>query len=99
MTRGQVASIEWTLPDGTPARRMTSTYDERGNLLTRIERHPADAARDQVETIGYEYDALGNWTRRTIIRAVNPVDEEGQPLQDPVEVTERTLAYEQSSQP
>ena len=97
--RGQVSSIEWTLPDGTPARRMMSTYDERGNLLTRIERHPADAASDRVETIGYEYDGLGNWTRRTIIRPVSPVDEEGQPLQDPVEVTERTIVYESSIRP
>jgi hypothetical protein len=97
--RGQVVSIEWASADGSPTRRISMTYDDRGNLFTRVERHPSDAARDRVEIFSYEYDDLGNWTRRTVIRAVNPVDDEGQPFEDPVEVTERTMVYEPSISP
>ena len=96
---GQVVSIEWASPDGSPARRISTTYDDWGNVFTRVERHPSDAARDRVAIFSYAYDELSNWTRRTIIRAVNPADDEGLPLEDPVEVTERTIVYEPSIPP
>lgn len=90
-------TIEWTLPDGTVTSSIASTYDERGNLSTRMEQHPGDAAHDQLDILTYEYDGQGNWTRRTLIRAVNPVDEAGQPSEDPVQITEREITYEPSS--
>lgn len=41
----------------------------------------------------YEYDGRGNWTKRTTRRLIMPIDEDGKPMFDPTEITERTITY------
>lgn len=45
----------------------------------------------------YEYDSEGNWTKRTTRRLIMPIDQDGKPMFDPIEVTERTIIYEHRS--
>jgi YD repeat-containing protein len=92
---GRVATAAYEQPDGSVVRRLY--YDERGNVIMLVETHPRDSARDKTEITTYEYDQHGNWTRRTIIRAVNPLDEEGLPIEEPVEVINREIIYADSS--
>ena len=60
-------------------------------------RHPSDPACDHIVILTYEYDAQGNWIRCTLIRAVNPVDEDGQAFEDPVQVIKRDIACDLSA--
>jgi hypothetical protein len=90
--RGRIAAVVSEQPDGTLVRRLYR-YDEHGNLIIFAETHPRDPLQDKTEITSYEYDTHGNWIRRTIIRAVNPLDEDGQPFEEPVQVIERTIHY------
>jgi hypothetical protein len=89
---GRVARIVSEQPDGAVVSRLYR-YDERENVIVLVETHPRDPAQDKTEVTAYEYDVHGNWTRRTIVRAVNPLDEEGHLLEDPVQVIEREIVY------
>lgn len=89
---GHVATAVSEQPDGSMVRRLYR-YDERDNVSILVETHPRDSARDKTEITTYEYDRQGNWTRRTIIRAVNPLDEERLPFEEPIEVVEREIVY------
>jgi hypothetical protein len=91
---GRLTTVESELPDGTVASITLYGYDERGKVMTLVQRHPSDPARDQTEITAYEYDLRGNCTRRTMIKAVNPLDDEGQPFEDPVQVTVRKILYQ-----
>ncbi|HET6673697.1 MAG TPA: hypothetical protein VFG71_00085 [Nitrospiraceae bacterium] len=93
---GHVATAVSEQPDGSMVRRLYR-HNERGHVIILVETHPRDSARDKTEITTYEYDEPGNWTRRTIIRAVNPLDEEGLPFEEPVEVVEREIVYADSS--
>ncbi|MCC2640081.1 MAG: uncharacterized protein K0S45_494 [Nitrospira sp.] len=90
---GRLTSVESELPDGTIASITRYGYDDRGKVMTLVQHHPSDTARDQTEITAYEYDPRGNWTRRTTIRAVNPLDDEGLPFEEPVQITEREILY------
>jgi hypothetical protein len=87
---GHVRTAISEQPDGSIVRRLYQ-YDDHGNVIVFIETHPRDSARDKTEITTYEYDQQGNWTRRTIVRAVNPLD--GLPSEEPVEVAEREIVY------
>ncbi len=93
---GRVATAVSEQPDDSVVRRLYR-YDERGNVSILVETHSRDSARDKTEITTYEYDRQDNWTRRTIIRAVNPLDEERIPFEEPVEVVEREIIYADSS--
>ena len=41
----------------------------------------------------YEYDRHGNWTKRTTRRLIMPIDEDGKPMFEATEITERTITY------
>jgi hypothetical protein len=90
--RGRIAAVVSELPDGAVVSRLYR-HDEHGNVIVFAETHPRDPLQDKTEITSYEYDAHGNWTRRTIIRAINPLDEDGQPLEEPVQVIEREIHY------
>jgi hypothetical protein len=62
-------------------------------VIVLVRTHPGQPNLDKTAITTYEYDSTGNWTRRTIVRAVNPVDEEGKALEEAVEVTERKIVY------
>lgn len=89
---GRVTTAVSEQPDGSIVRRLYR-YDEHSNVIVFIETHLRDSTRDKTEITTYEYDQRGNWTRRTIIRAVNPLDEEGLPFEEPLQVTEREIVY------
>jgi hypothetical protein len=93
---GRVATAVSEGPDGAIVSRLYR-YDEHGNPISLVQTHAHRPAQDKIEITAYEYDARGNWTRRTIIRAVNPLDEEGYPFEEPVEVTERAIVYADGS--
>ena len=93
---GRVATVASQQPDGTVVSRLYR-YDEHGNVIVFVETHSGSPAQDKTEITAYQYDVHGNWTRRTIIRAVNPLDEEGHPVEEPVQVTEREIAYADKS--
>ncbi len=94
---GHVANTVFKLPDETLSATALFRYDQQGNLMTVVQTHPHNPALDKTEITSFEYDATGNWIRRTIIRAVNPLDEDGQPFEDDVEITERTIVYADGS--
>jgi hypothetical protein len=89
---GRVARVVSEQPDGPVVSRLYR-YDERGNVIVLVETHPDDLTQNKTEVTTYEYDLHGNWTRRTVIRAVNPLDEDGHPFEEPVQVTEREIVY------
>jgi YD repeat-containing protein len=93
---GRLATVTSDQPDGGVMSRVYR-YDKHGNVLAVVETHPHDPAHDKTEILTYGYDLQGNWTRRTIIRVVNPLDEEGHPLEEPVQVIEREIVYADGS--
>jgi hypothetical protein len=93
---GRLVTVASEQPDGADVSRLYR-YDERGNVVVFVETHPRDPAQDKTEVTAYEYDLHGNWTRRTIVRPVNPLDEEGHPFEEPVQVTEREIVYADGS--
>lgn len=89
---GRVATVVSEEQAGAGVSRLYR-YDERGNVIVLVETHPDHPTQDKTEVTAYEYDVHGNWTKRTIIRAVNPLDEEGHPFEEPVQVIEREIVY------
>jgi len=71
-------------------------YDDRGHPIVVMQRDSGDPSQDKIDVMAYEYDRQGNWIRHTLIRAVAPVDEQGQPVDQPVEVIERDIRYSPS---
>ena len=56
-------SVEAFPPDGSPDYTTTSTYDASGLLIERID---VRSSGDTYTTrYAYEFDEVGNWTRRT----------------------------------
>lgn len=81
------------LPDGTLYNRTRIAYDDRGNPAVEESRHPTLPSLDSKEISRYEYDPVGNWTKRTIHREIVPVDEDGKPVSEPIEVVDRSITY------
>jgi hypothetical protein len=81
------------LPDGVLSRTATYHYDERGNRIGEEVIHATQSSLNSKEISQYEYDPIGNWTKRTTRRLIIPVDEGGRPFSEPTEVVERLIIY------
>ncbi|HEU4685862.1 MAG TPA: hypothetical protein VFS39_15260 [Nitrospira sp.] len=68
-------------------------YDDRGHPVAEETIHPGDASLNSKSVSTYEFDARGNWTKRTVRHPIIPLDEEGKPAKAPIEVTERSISY------
>ncbi len=64
-------------------------YDDKGNIIEMTVRDSEGAILNQ-EVYGYEFDAVGNWTKMTTSVAVL---EAGKLTFEPIEVTYRTISY------
>ncbi|MBS0169823.1 MAG: hypothetical protein JSR62_05670 [Nitrospira sp.] len=81
------------LPDGALSSRTTYAYDDRGHTISEEVRHSTRPSQDSKEVSTYEYDAIGNWTKRTIHRELIPLDEDGKPVLEAMEVMDRVITY------
>jgi hypothetical protein len=68
-------------------------YDERGNVIASVQTHPGQPNLGQDRNHHLRIQFSRELDQRTIVRAVNPVDEEGQALEEAVEVMERRIVY------
>lgn len=91
--QGQVTEQRVYLPDGALSSRTTYAYDDRGHAILEEVRHSTRPSQDSKEVSTYEYDAIGNWTRRTIHREIVPLDEDGKPVSEAMEVVMRSITY------
>lgn len=64
-------------------------YDDAGHAIERLQRD-ADGTPRSREIYTYEYDAIGNWTKRMTLLMVI---EGGKVTYEPVEITYRVIAY------
>lgn len=81
------------LPDGVLYSRTTYAYDDRRNSILEEIRHSSAPSMDSKEISTYEYDSRGNWTKRIIHREIVPLDEDGKPVSEPIEVVDRSITY------
>ncbi|ULA65969.1 MAG: hypothetical protein LZF62_40009 [Nitrospira sp.] len=81
------------LPNGALYSDTRYAYDDRGNTVVEECRHPTLPSLDSKEISTYEYDSVGNWTKRTIHREIVPIDEDGKPVSESMEVIERSITY------
>jgi hypothetical protein len=79
---------------GLHACRPGYQYDERGNQIAEEVTNLTDPSLNRKSLSTYEYDSTGNWIRRTVRRLIIPVDQDGKPVSDPTELTERTITYD-----
>jgi hypothetical protein len=71
-------------------------YVDKGYPISEETTNPARPSLNEKSVSMYEYDAQRNWTKRTTRRLIMPIDEDGKPMFDPTELTERTIIYEKS---
>lgn len=90
---GRLTEQRLYLADGVLSSVATYQYDERGNKTGEEVIHPAHSSLNSKEVFQYDYDATGNWTKRSTTRLIIPVDEGGMPLSEPTEVVERRIIY------
>jgi len=90
---GRLAEERAYLPDGALSRKAMYQYDDRGNRTGEEVIHPTHTSLNSKEVSAYEYDSTGNWIRRTTRRLIIPVDDDGMPLSEPIEITERSMTY------
>ncbi|BCA56368.1 hypothetical protein W02_35080 [Nitrospira sp. KM1] len=93
-TAGRVVTVRSGPPSGGEVRTMRIRYDERGLAAEITQKDAENPSLNKTELISYDYDLRGNWTTRTIRRVLNPVDANGQPIEDDVEQVEREIAYQ-----
>lgn len=90
---GRITEQSISLPDETPSSKAMYEYDDKGNRISAEIMHPTRASLNSKEVFTYKYDAAGNWTRRVTRRLIIPVEEDGTPSAEPIEMTERSLTY------
>lgn len=70
---------------------ITYTYNEKGDVISETTTNTASYSEDYLTTYEYEYDAKGNWTKRT---STMTVTRPSQPEQEPRTWTsERQISY------
>ncbi|HKS26266.1 MAG TPA: nuclear transport factor 2 family protein [Pyrinomonadaceae bacterium] len=69
--------------------RQEYEYDDKGNIVAMTIRGPDNSILNR-ESYKYEFDALGNWTKMTTLKAAS---ESGREAPHPAEVTYRNITY------
>jgi hypothetical protein len=87
--RGKRIEARIYTPDGKLNERSVFRYNPIGQEQETTVYNPDGSIRDK-ETYAYEYDSVGNWTKKTI---TNKVNKEGKLVLDPPYVIKRTITY------
>lgn len=87
---GSEIGTAWFDDDGRLKRKSSVSYDFRGNSVAST---LSTGARVQRHSYAYEFDSVGNWIKKTILRCILDPDGSSDTKFEPYEVVYRRIDY------